>query len=71
MICVTVLSLLAGKKRAICPCRKIVSVNWNTLLRALIAAAICVSVFASVAYAITWVELRAGVTSISSGTRAK
>jgi hypothetical protein len=46
-------------------------VNWNTLLRALIAAAICVSVFASVAYAITWVELRAGGTSISSGTRAK
>jgi hypothetical protein len=43
----------------------------NTLLRALIAAAIAVSVFATVAYAMTWVELRVGVTSMSSLTRAK
>jgi len=39
--------------------------------RTLIAAVIGVSVFAAVAYAMTWVELRAGVMSMSSGTRAE
>ena len=43
----------------------------NTVVQTVTAAAIAVSVFASVAYAMTWVELHLGVTSMSSGTRAK
>jgi hypothetical protein len=41
----------------------------NTLLRITVAAAIGVSIFASVAYALTWVELRSGTSSALSGTR--
>jgi hypothetical protein len=43
----------------------------NTLLRLTVAAAIGVSIFASVAYALTWVELRSGTSSALSGTRAE
>jgi hypothetical protein len=42
----------------------------NTLLRIVVAAAIGVSVFASVTYALTWVELHTGSSSALSATRA-
>jgi uncharacterized protein (DUF697 family) len=48
-----------------------VGMSRKTVVRALIAAAIAVSVFATIAYAVTWVELHSGITSMSSGTRAK
>jgi hypothetical protein len=43
----------------------------NTLLRLTVAAAIGVSIFASVAYALTWVAPRSGTSSALSGTRAE
>jgi hypothetical protein len=48
-----------------------VGMSQKTAVRILIAAAIAVSVFATVAYAMTWVELRSGISSMSSGTRAE
>ena len=43
----------------------------KTVVRTLFAAAIGVSVFATVAYALTWVQLRAGPSSALSGAREK
>ena len=41
------------------------------LMLILMAAALGASIFASFAYALTWVELRTGPWSASSGTRAR
>jgi hypothetical protein len=43
----------------------------KTVVRMLIAAAIAASAFATVAYALTWIELHSGITSMSSGTLGK